>query len=59
MMTAAPRIAKDAAITLFPTKVAAMSNVALAATIEAAWENRAAIGASTGGEVRDAVEEAL
>ncbi|MGL4442852.1 MAG: 2,3,4,5-tetrahydropyridine-2,6-dicarboxylate N-succinyltransferase [Alsobacter sp.] len=36
-----------------------MSNVALAATIEAAWDNRAAIGASTGGEVRDAVVEAL
>ena len=36
-----------------------MSNVALASTIEAAWDNRAAIGASTGGEVRDAVVEAL
>ena len=36
-----------------------MSNAALAATIEAAWENRAGIGASTGGEVRDAVVEAL
>jgi 2,3,4,5-tetrahydropyridine-2-carboxylate N-succinyltransferase len=36
-----------------------MSNAALAATIEAAWENRAEIGASTGGEVRAAVVAAL
>jgi 2,3,4,5-tetrahydropyridine-2-carboxylate N-succinyltransferase len=31
----------------------------LAATIEAAWENRDAIGVKTTGEVRDAVDEAL
>ncbi len=36
-----------------------MSNAALAAAIEAAWEKRAEIGASTKGEVRDAVTEAL
>ena len=36
-----------------------MSHASLAATIEAAWEARADIGASTKGEVRDAVEEAL
>jgi 2,3,4,5-tetrahydropyridine-2-carboxylate N-succinyltransferase len=36
-----------------------MSNAALAAAIEAAWENRAEIGAATRGEVRDAVVEAL
>ncbi|WP_293854623.1 2,3,4,5-tetrahydropyridine-2,6-dicarboxylate N-succinyltransferase [uncultured Alsobacter sp.] len=36
-----------------------MSHASLAATIEAAWEARADIGASTKGEVREAVEEAL
>jgi 2,3,4,5-tetrahydropyridine-2-carboxylate N-succinyltransferase len=36
-----------------------MSHASLAATIEAAWEARADIGASTKGEVRDAVDEAL
>ncbi len=36
-----------------------MSHAALAATIDAAWENRADIGFATKGEVRDAVEAAL
>ena len=36
-----------------------MSHAALAATIDAAWENRADIGFATKGEVRDAVETAL
>ena len=35
------------------------TNASLAATIDAAWENRAAINAATKGEVRDAVEAAL
>ncbi|MBV8238686.1 MAG: 2,3,4,5-tetrahydropyridine-2,6-dicarboxylate N-succinyltransferase [Sphingomonas sp.] len=36
-----------------------MSNSELEQTIDAAWENRAEIGASTGGEVRVAVDRAL
>jgi 2,3,4,5-tetrahydropyridine-2-carboxylate N-succinyltransferase len=36
-----------------------MSHAALATAIEAAWENRAEIGLSTKGEVREAVTEAL
>ena len=36
-----------------------MSNSELEQTIDAAWENRAEIGAATGGEVRAAVDRAL
>jgi len=36
-----------------------MSSTDLAATIDAAWENRAEIGVSTGGAVREAVEQAI
>ncbi len=36
-----------------------MSSTDLAATIDAAWENRAEIGISTKGAVRDAVEQAI
>jgi 2,3,4,5-tetrahydropyridine-2-carboxylate N-succinyltransferase len=36
-----------------------MTTDALAATIDAAWEDRAAIGPDTGGAVRDAVDAAL
>lgn len=36
-----------------------MSHAHLAATLDAAWENRAELGTSTKGEVRDAVNEAL
>ncbi|WP_337997384.1 2,3,4,5-tetrahydropyridine-2,6-dicarboxylate N-succinyltransferase [Oleispirillum naphthae] len=36
-----------------------MNTAALSAAIEAAWDNREAVGFQTGGEVRDAVEAAL
>ena len=36
-----------------------MSLADLAATIDAAWENRAEIGVSTKGAVREAVEQAI
>ena len=36
-----------------------MSHAALASIIDAAWEKRTEIGASTKGEIRDSVEQAL
>ena len=36
-----------------------MSHAALAATIDAAWENRAESGIHTNGAVREAVEQAI
>jgi 2,3,4,5-tetrahydropyridine-2-carboxylate N-succinyltransferase len=56
-MTAASGVAKHALVSWNPRS--RMSDADLARTIDAAWEDRARVDASTKGPVREAVEEAL